>query len=238
MVEALRASNDALAPIEDPLQLRLGLHRWLASDREEAYSDWLAWVLEELATPERVGWLLYRDAIPPPLLRGTEHCKSVREVWVPTGHSGQSGKLDIVARFGPEATLVIEVKVIGAESADTVKQAGYHRWLQGEQRAGRDALLIVKSGKAAGEYEQFKLLLWEDVCRNLRSLLPEIIREGRICTAALMAAFIGAVEQNLMGFPSLSGVGVGSRGTEMLKLLNKIDTIIEYLESSRLTRRA
>lgn len=43
--EALMRSNEQLAPLRDPLDLNWGGHRWLFSDREESYSDWLAWVL-------------------------------------------------------------------------------------------------------------------------------------------------------------------------------------------------
>jgi len=30
------------------------MHRWLADDREESYSDWLAWVIEQIKMPELV----------------------------------------------------------------------------------------------------------------------------------------------------------------------------------------
>src|SRR5438132_1432009 len=41
--ELLHASERQLTPLGDPLTVDLGLHRWLAADREEAYSDCLAW---------------------------------------------------------------------------------------------------------------------------------------------------------------------------------------------------
>jgi hypothetical protein len=44
--EALVRSDKQLAPLHDPLALNLGEHRWLSTDREESYSDWLAWVLQ------------------------------------------------------------------------------------------------------------------------------------------------------------------------------------------------
>src|SRR6266516_1714749 len=156
--EILKASNDELAPLHDPLQMELGLHRWLAGDREEAYSDWLQWILKELATPERIAWLLYRSAIPQELLKVTERCTVDREVWVPKGHANRTGKLDIVVRFGSDAIIVIEVKVVGAESADTLKQAGYSAWLQKERSAWKDAVLIASSGEALKDYEKFRLL--------------------------------------------------------------------------------
>src|SRR6266542_1618493 len=50
----LEASNHIFAPLKDPFETSLGLHRWLSGEREEAYSDWLAWIIEELATPESI----------------------------------------------------------------------------------------------------------------------------------------------------------------------------------------
>jgi hypothetical protein len=39
-------SNKLLSPLCDPLLMDLGMHRWLRAEREEAYSDWLHWVLK------------------------------------------------------------------------------------------------------------------------------------------------------------------------------------------------
>src|SRR4051812_41890360 len=50
----LEESNKLLDPLADPLTLDLGLHRWLAGEREEAYSDWLQWVVQQLGRPDRV----------------------------------------------------------------------------------------------------------------------------------------------------------------------------------------
>src|SRR5689334_2146074 len=44
--EALAKSDYHLTPLRDPLALNLGEHRWLSEDREESYSDWLAWILQ------------------------------------------------------------------------------------------------------------------------------------------------------------------------------------------------
>ncbi len=47
LCELLARSTNQLKS-SDPLLCDLGVHRWLESDREESYSDWLAWVLEQL----------------------------------------------------------------------------------------------------------------------------------------------------------------------------------------------
>lgn len=48
----LRESNRRLRPLFDPLNSDFGLLRWLASGREEAYSDWLEWILEQISPRE------------------------------------------------------------------------------------------------------------------------------------------------------------------------------------------
>jgi hypothetical protein len=60
----LLTESQKVLGFEDPLTLRFDLHRWLAADREEAYSDWLAWIANELALPELVGRLLLGNDIP------------------------------------------------------------------------------------------------------------------------------------------------------------------------------
>jgi hypothetical protein len=61
---ALEASNERLAPLRDPLALNLGTHRWLAIDREESYSDWLAWILQGMsATADVVPLFGFHDAV-------------------------------------------------------------------------------------------------------------------------------------------------------------------------------
>jgi hypothetical protein len=50
--KALDNSNAALAPLGEPLRLNLGKHRWLSADREESYSDWLAWILQGMSIIE------------------------------------------------------------------------------------------------------------------------------------------------------------------------------------------
>src|SRR5580700_121123 len=38
--------------LRDPLVVDAGLNRWLREDREEAYSDWLAWIFQQLTAME------------------------------------------------------------------------------------------------------------------------------------------------------------------------------------------
>jgi len=56
--ELLRLSNDAFVPLADPLAIDFGAHRWLSSGREEAYSDWLEWVLKQSGNARQILRLL------------------------------------------------------------------------------------------------------------------------------------------------------------------------------------
>lgn len=222
----LAAYDKEMSPLCDPLKLSFDLHRWLSSDREEAYSDWLAWVMVELGDPSRIGRVLYGGAIPEGLLACKGPCIVDREEWVP------SGRLDLVIRFGSEALIVIEVKVIGADSADTVKQAGYSEWLHARGAKWKDAILIATSAERQEGYEGFRVLLWEDLCIRLRQVMPSLKREGRLISAVLMLAFVGAVEQNLLQLPSLSGIDQDSSGTLGLRLIDRLDKAGQYLQKA------
>ena len=107
----LEKSRKGLAPFDDPFDLDLGLHRWLAEDREESYSDWLQWIVKQVSEP----CLVYRmfdlpapDDIAswPPSL----HVVVKREQSVAEGHDGHSGRLDMVIRFPGRALIIVEVK--------------------------------------------------------------------------------------------------------------------------------
>jgi hypothetical protein len=50
-LEQVLMESNAWLGSEDPLNFDLGVHRWLKEDREEAYSDWLKWIIEQLRLP-------------------------------------------------------------------------------------------------------------------------------------------------------------------------------------------
>jgi hypothetical protein len=126
----LQRSNALLAPLADPLLTDFGAHRWLATAREEVYSDWLKWIVEQLQTPEYVFRLLGTDDPTGIALCQQTPLTVKREVPVPQGHDGQSGRLDLVVRYAEKALIVIEVKMTDAEDADTCKQRGYRQWIK------------------------------------------------------------------------------------------------------------
>jgi hypothetical protein len=141
--------------------------------------------------------------------------------------------LDCVLQFGREAVIVIEVKLTNADATDTAKQVGYSRWLNDQQVCFKKALLLATGGKGE-DYYTFTLLRWKDVCQRLRRLLPELCCEHEIITAALIAGFIGAVEQNLLGVPSLSWIDKyrNDRRSAALQFIDRIDAATEYVQGT------
>ena len=50
--ELLQCTHELLLPFGEPLELNVGLNRWLSGTREEAYSDWLQWLFGQLRPSE------------------------------------------------------------------------------------------------------------------------------------------------------------------------------------------
>jgi hypothetical protein len=189
----LEQSAQYLQPCTDPLLVDLGTHRWLAKAREEAYSDWLAWVVQCLGTPARVFPLLGAEALIP-ISQGLP-VTVTRELIIP------EGRLDLVIECGATVLLVVEVKKGSAEDAATAKQSGYQAWLTRQTHPHRQAVMLVSTAEEE-VYEGFRPYGWGSLCQQLRRLAPLLCQEARVIEAALILAFVGAVEQNLLGFSS------------------------------------
>lgn len=194
--ELLQQSDQLLAPLCDPLHANAGLNRWLRNDNEEAYSDWLAWILQQFNGAEVVSLLQIEDE------EITKYCSSnrfsvFREVSIP------NGRLDVAVEFGEkcnDALMVIEVKTTSAEQADTAKQKGYRAWLdaQAVRHKPRPILLVVDAEK--DDYEGFAPLQWSELCLRLREMLPGLSARIGLVRTAMVVAFIGAAESNLLHF--------------------------------------
>jgi hypothetical protein len=199
----LAESDRQLAPWGEPLTVDLGMHRWLAADREEAYSDWLAWVVEQLKTPDLVFRLFGQPCCsewsahsPPPAV--------YREPVVPFGHAGHEGRLDLLIDYPSLPLLVIEVKKGDAERADKKKQEGYRQSLK-ERHPTRKLcpILLVTSAKEATSDGDFVVRTWAEVCVELRRMAGHELKDRLPGIAvALILAFVAAVEENLLGFSS------------------------------------
>jgi len=209
---------------QDPLTLRFDLHRWLSAESEEAYSDWLAWIVNELRSRELVGRLLFGDQVPQQILDCREpYCVADREKWVPEGRPGRPGRLDCLIKFGAAALILVEVKVTDMKSADLEALPGYKKWLEDQHPTFTIALLLVTDGETNPEPHGFKVVRWRELCFNVRRLLPELVQRRRTIAAALAAAFVGAVEMNLLGFPPVIG--------DLPLFGTRVDEVIQHLKA-------
>jgi hypothetical protein len=147
-----------------------------------------------------------------------------RELSVPSGHVDRTGRLDLWVRVGGRALVVVEVKKFGADWADTAKHAGYGRWIDSQPEPFKDRILVAAAGEEEA-YEGFRLLTWERLCRTLRSLAAEMCADRRVMVAAMVLAFVGAVEQNLIGFSadSVARVTAGRADTFDTAVVDHLD---------------
>jgi hypothetical protein len=187
--------------LTDPLLIDLGVHRWLAMDREASWSDWLAWVLERLADATMVLRVL-----------GVQNPKFVsacagqsyrveREAQVKAGVPGSEGQIDLLVHLGePEVALLgVEVKTFD-ESYE--KQRGYLRSLRKLSRHV-ECVLVANDHVPQNKLFGFRLWRWEDLSMALRRAIAWYVQvHGGDAVAAMMLGFVGAVEQNLLGYGS------------------------------------
>jgi hypothetical protein len=172
----------------DPLDVDFGAHRWLRDSREEAWSDWLAWILEQNADSRQVLELFGVGRKPVP----SGCCEIRRESVTP------NGRPDLVLRIG-DATLVVEVKTASKAGVDQLDR--YGAWLKkADASLGLVLLAIDKTENLTTPDWQF--CSWETVSTGLRVWAAAWLNEDRMMEAALTLAFCGAVEQNLLGFGS------------------------------------
>ena len=191
--EALAGSNAELAPLGEPLRLNLGKHRWLSADREESYSDWLAWILQGmLGSAEILPLFALGDGATGDLLGPAGTVR--REV------RSQHDRTDIEVQIGKRALLLIEVKVqnTGSELPSQLK-----RYAQKVADQNVERPLLVLLGTEAPELSLdlfgFTFTGWEALCQRLRQYANRV-KESELLRAAAILIFCGAVEQNLLGF--------------------------------------
>ena len=200
----LLGSNSRLAPLTEPLLSNFDLHRWLAEEREEIYSDWLEWVIKQLPT---VGDVL--DVLDMPRPEGMTSDTPIafstkREKFVELPHWETFKKLDLVIHSPGRVLVLIEVKKTSAEQADVAKQRAYAEWAEAQPERNKYLVLLAKESERP-EYHKFQLRTYGGLCRALREKVRGLVqnRHMPIATGALVLAFVGAVEQNLLGLSSV-----------------------------------
>jgi hypothetical protein len=196
--QLLKKSTTKLHPLDDPLLVDLGTHRWLKGSREEAYSDWLAWVLEQVGSVGDIQRILGIEGERPV---GSRQPQVIREHPLDEGHEGHTGRIDILVECGSNLVIAVEVKICGAEEADTEKQEGYLRALRKKYPGRSVAPILLATDAEKDRCHGFEVCLWREVCLELRRVIARIRkRRGGLTAAAMVLAFTGAVEQNLLGF--------------------------------------
>jgi hypothetical protein len=180
----------------DPLRAGLGLNRWLRKEREEAYSDWLEWVLRQVQALPRGAWnVLWVLGVPEteiPIAADGSFLEITREFCIP------GRRLDLLLSLVGALAVVVEVKKYSAEVSQTEKQEPYFEWLQARDCTWKKAILLVTDAVEETSHN-FSRLRWRELCARLRSLLPVIAQHCGTVKAAMVVAFIGATEVNLLG---------------------------------------
>jgi hypothetical protein len=105
LTQLVGASDTALQAISlcDPLLAHAGLNRWLKKEREEAYSDWLAWSFEQLGALDILHVLGLTE---PEIVASVQsHAfKIEREFYIP------DGRLDLLLTLENFLMVILEVK--------------------------------------------------------------------------------------------------------------------------------
>jgi hypothetical protein len=188
-------SKKRLFPLSDPLDTRFPLHRQLSSDREEVYSDWLQWVLQQFSDTRCLGHILGSPNLAR-LANPHEPISVDREITVEHGYAGRAGRLDIVLRQGSRRLIVVEVKTRAYEDADLEKHAGYTESIDSPDS---EFIFLAVNPPDTG-LRGFRFVSWAEVCVALRAVAESRLGPDHILSTALVLAFVGAVEQNLLGF--------------------------------------
>jgi hypothetical protein len=202
--DLLKKSDCRLVPLSDPLQLDFLRHRWLdpRREREENYSDWLAWLLERMDSAEQVLRVFGLENSDFGALVREKKAEVSREEPIPLldRHDKRS---DIVIRFGDTGILLVEVKIRDlAEAGGRENLPIYHHWLEGEQPdpKRRYAVLLVPRS-IESPCPEWEVRTWKDVSLTLRHRAAQLVstRPKRLL-AAMSLCFAGAVEQNILGY--------------------------------------
>lgn len=190
---AFRRHNTALIDIGgDPLSEDWTKFRPLRLSREEDWSDWLAWLVEKSKSGRFAARLFGRSAktsMLPTVTREErlqQHRVDLRIEW-----RGAD------ARTGTESTAV-EVKVGDRQFAKTKSAANAHRRAYAKVRCD-DWILVPSTDREACAVAGVTALTWDDVAMALRQSLRNT-RES-MAWRIWARAFLGAVEQRLLGFP-------------------------------------
>jgi len=198
----LKKSNAQLAPLEDPLLTDYGTREWLSRSREEAYSDSLALVLKQIKEPSQALRVLrINDPAAETAVSGIR-LNWEREVFTVEGHAGHTGRIDLQGIVRGTVLIDVELKMGSADDADLAKGEGYSRSSHGVPKDHRHRRLLATDGNEGPYPGGYELVTWKHVAIELRIVARQMVKKRRFLAALKVLGFVGAVEQNLLGFPS------------------------------------
>jgi hypothetical protein len=205
ITDLLKTADLRLAPFSDPLRLPFRGNRWLdlRREREESYSNWLAWLLERMDSAEEVLRIFNLEDADFAESVHDKKPKVYRELQFQSA-SGELKRLDIVIEFGERAILLVEVKVRELEVAGGAGNLAIYRdWLEShisDPRA-RCAILLVPTPMES-PCPGWQVLSWDQVSLNLRLQAREFAASSpnRLLLSAMLLCFSGAVEQNVLRY--------------------------------------
>jgi hypothetical protein len=207
--DLLKWSQERLEPLGEPLSQDIGLNRWLARAREEAYSDWLKWLFEQMNAGELFKALSLREFYPEDQTRVQEPVRVVRELIVKEGHEGQQGRIDLVLQLGQWGVVVLEVKRNDADSADTRKQLGYENSIENDPafRDMRKSYVMLATSSSRDVVDSFDVRRYAVFCRNLRRLAIKWMhsKPPRLFVAAVTLIVAATIEGNLLRLSAQKG---------------------------------
>jgi hypothetical protein len=197
---ALLVSCDQFfAPLRDPLRCDLGLHAWLAPEREESYSKWLSWTLKQYAECGTLGEIL---DLPAPSVSDTSGIRLLNELTIRSRDRTRSGRIDIAVCWHGEVSAILEIKTKSFTDEALEKHLLYCESPDVPPEAAR--IFIAQSADGL-DLRGFRLLNWQEVCVRLRRRVQRVAQEKGLLPAAMVIAFIAAVEQNILGVRPFTG---------------------------------
>jgi len=164
-----------------------------------------------------------------------KHLNEVHREWpVAEGNPESTGRIDLLIRF-KHALFGVEVKT---EDNQYDKQKGYKESLD---KLGTicaqtvKCVLIAKDEVSDDQRFDFRLRTWQDVSVDLRCVIAEFMKtQTSSIVAAMMTAFVAAIEQNLLGFGT-APLKRAQRGLPTL-LPRKLVKYLERIESANGTK--
>ena len=120
------------------------------------------------------------------------------QVCVEHGHLNQAGRLDLVISLAEKPLAVIEVKTRPYTALAQEKHQGYRRSVPSPDTD----LILLAVDPPDSDRGDFRFLSWAKLCVALRRIALALLAPERIMSTSLILAFVGAVEQNLLGLVS------------------------------------